>query len=359
MPGDAKQHAAFTAAVRQVREAMAERNPTAAAKALEQAKQTAQTPAEESEVARLDLMLHYVSEFWKTIAQVLNNLGGAEELEVGQTRIAIVEADASHLIIKSQGSLRSWATEAIPTKLLVLLAQSGFSDAAANKAVLGAFLAVDPAGDPQRARQLFEEARQGGVDTEALIAELEFSPGKAGSASATGGGADKAAPPEGAALESARQEVQKLYQQDWSAAVNTAKRRELAERLLKASPPENAAPEFQYALFDQAYELAVAAEKPALVWQAVDKMAEAYAVDAIALKLAALEKMVQSARGTAAAREIAMASFSLAEQALRAKRMEDTKRVLDVAARAAKDSKSVSLMRQATMARQQLEGGGN
>lgn len=170
---DAKKEAAYAGAISDARSSMSRRDLPGASRHLLTAAENAQTPTEQARLARLKTMLGYLEEFFNLARAGVDGLQGAQELVVGDTRVAVVEADRQQLIVKSAGRLRSWPIEQIPTPLLIAVARDTFSQDPTSKVCLGMFLAVDPRGDPDRARQLFHEAARRGIDVTDLLGELD------------------------------------------------------------------------------------------------------------------------------------------------------------------------------------------
>ena len=172
-PVDPQRQASWKRVMDSARGAMAQRELAAARGHLDVAAANAQTPDEQTELARLETLLGHLEAFWQGIRQCVGRLEAAEELPIGDTRIAIVEATPDELTVKAAGRMRTYRTEQIPTPLVVVLANRMLADDPVNKVLLGAFLAVDPRGDRRQARQLWEEAGRAGLDVGQLVPELD------------------------------------------------------------------------------------------------------------------------------------------------------------------------------------------
>jgi len=83
---------------------MSERDLDAARRHLQAAAACAQSPAEGTRVARLQTMLSYLDEFWNGIRQGAATLQGAQELVLGDTRVAVIESSREELIIQAAGT---------------------------------------------------------------------------------------------------------------------------------------------------------------------------------------------------------------------------------------------------------------
>lgn len=104
----------------------------------------------------------------------------------------------------------------------------------------------------------------------------------------------KAVPPE-AALVQARNEIREKYRKDYQAAVAPAAKRLLARTLLQSGNTESDSAR-QYALYDEAKSLAVAAGDPDLAIQAGEALGLAFDVDPWSFHLAVVSDLAKTAR---------------------------------------------------------------
>jgi hypothetical protein len=165
---DPEKRRALLAAIEAVRTAMADRDLEAARRQLGVAAAKAQTDAERSETARLEVMVSFLAEFWKRMAQVVAGLETGEEFLFGDEPIIVVEATAGRVVFRGRGKNWEYAVRDIPARMVMRLAETYLRDPQ-SRALYGVFLAVDPKGDPERARQLWETAAQAGVEVGALL----------------------------------------------------------------------------------------------------------------------------------------------------------------------------------------------
>lgn len=333
-------------ALSQARGAMARRDLASARKHLQTASQLVQRPEDEAQVARTETLLAHLEEFWKGMQQVLANLQPAQEFAVGTTPIIVVSADARSLTYRSEGTNRTVTLQDMPGPLVVALAEAGFAQAPSQKVLIAAFLAADAQGDPRRARRMLEEAARAGEDVQALLAEVEAA-GKRGTSNAL-------VPPDADRLQAARQRVRDRFQAEFRSATRVSAKIALAQKLIEAADDATLAPELRYAMLAEACDLAAAAGKAETACQAVDRLEIGFRVDAVALKVAALERVAKSLLGIHSQKEFIEVALKTASQAMEAQRAEEARKLADLALAVARRSRSPALLRATQMGRQQL-----
>lgn len=351
---DTKRQAAFARAVSGARLSMSKRDVRGARRHLEAAARDARTSADHAQVARLRTMLGHLEEFWNGVREGVSKLIAGQELVIKDTRIAVVDATRHQLVARAAGVNRSWPIEGIPTSILIAVAEQSFPKDAVSKVHLGTFLAVDADGDPGYARQLWQEAARQGVDLKELMPELDVD-----FADASAGGVPTVDPPtDQARLRRAEQLVRQTFQAGYAEATNSLKKQELAEELLARTAATQENSDVCFVMFREARDLAVSAGRPALAVDAIDRMAKLFAIDAIQMKIAALEAAGQrdrrlSSRGH---REIAEGSLGLVEKAVEAGRLDEAARLATLAVAAARNSRSRTLIKRAFAAKGRVEG---
>ena len=123
---------------------------------------------------RLESLLGSLEQFWKLVGDGLSGLGAGEELVVQGVPVAVVEADRDRLVIKAEGTIRRYQFASIPTPIVWAVVRETFTpNDPHNKVHMGAFLATDPHGDRNRARQLWQDAAQAGLEVSQLMPELD------------------------------------------------------------------------------------------------------------------------------------------------------------------------------------------
>lgn len=344
--GDPKKVQSLRTALSQARGAMARRDLASARKHLQAATQHVQGPEDGVQVARVEALLANLEEFWKGMQQLLASLQPAQEFTVGDTPLIVVSADLRSLTYRSEGANRTVTLQDMPGPLVLALAEAGFRNAPSQKVLIAAFLAADAQGDLRRARRLLEEAAGAGEDVEALLAEVK--------ARGAAGAGDKLPAPDAARLQAGRQQVKERFQAEYRSATRAPAKTALAQKLLEAAEDPSLAPEVRYAMLAEASELAAAAGKAGMACQAVDQLDRAFRVDAIGLKVAALERMAKSVLGIHSQKEFIQAALEAASQAVGAGREEEAQRLADGAVTVARRSRSPALVRAALAGRQEL-----
>jgi len=125
-----------------------------------------------------------VRAFWEAVRQSMSQLEGTEELKIGNSVAIVVEVVGEVIIIREAGRNQRYSihrkpnTRELPARLAVALAERWLKgDDPTSKLMVGAFLAVDPQGDRNRAAEYVQEAQQRGAESAALVqAALEGTP---------------------------------------------------------------------------------------------------------------------------------------------------------------------------------------
>lgn len=136
------------------------------------------TPAERDLAEALDFLLRHVEEFWRSFRKIMYTLKSGEEFAVGDTYIAVVEVSQGGLVVRAEGRNFRFTLQDMPTSLVRLIVTRRFRPGPEADALYGAFLAVDPKGDPQQAQQLWRSAASQGLDTELLLKALRYRPSR-------------------------------------------------------------------------------------------------------------------------------------------------------------------------------------
>jgi hypothetical protein len=351
-PADPQKQAALKKALADARTALASRDLAAAKKCVEQASQNVQSGDDQNDVTRMDNLTKWVANFWELIGRRIAQLRPTDELEVGNTRVAIVEASANALVIRAAGQTRRYTLASLPAQLVTTVADQALAKDPASKVIFACFLLVDRHGDRQRARQLLAEAAQKGENAEPSLPPLDSFADAAPASGDVGGEVAKVAVDPAKVLQ-AEALVKQRFQEDLDAATTPLRKADLARKLVKIEPRTQDSVESQVALYHVALDLAVAAGKPEVVLQAADRMAEVGGGDALETKVAALEELVHSAHGFSAHRDIVLSALKLGPQAVTLGRAAEAGRLARLAAESAKKAQNPGLMRQAKAFAQQ------
>jgi len=159
----------FDAAIQAARRAMGARELTEAKQQLVTAKAKAQSPAELTQVTRYETVLGYLEDFWRCIRGVIASLRPTEELDLGQERIVVLKSSADGLSFKIGEREFQYTCDTMPTGFIVALADARLNKDPQTKVIYGAFLALDPMGDAERAAQLWGEAAQSGEKVQEVV----------------------------------------------------------------------------------------------------------------------------------------------------------------------------------------------
>ena len=173
---DATTTDAFVRAVADTRTALANRDLAAAGEHVKRASAKVQTPENHDQIDRLETMLDHLTQFWNGIRASMAKLQAAEEIVVRDTRIVVIDSSRDRLTVKAEGRVHHFRIETMPASLVMALVEQNFGHDAGSKAVIATFLAVDPNGDRDLARQYWREAAGAGIDCQNLLIELDAMP---------------------------------------------------------------------------------------------------------------------------------------------------------------------------------------
>ncbi len=330
------------------------RNTKAAAK-------LAQTPEEEAEAARLDTLAQHLDEFWKTMTKVIVGLTPAQEFTLGNTPIIVVETSPTRITFRAEGRNQSFTIKDLPRPIVEALVQGGFTDNAATKLIFGAYLAMDARGDRQTARKLWQELIDAGSDVSDLMAELDLAPaGKAPPTPAAGKPektevARTAPPADPAALRQAEQAVRARFEVDYNLASSVSGKLKLSEKLATAAASADVPEENRFVMLRDARDFALAAGKPAIACEVIDRLMQQFTVDALELKTAAMEQAAKMVRTTSGSKEAAECALTLVAQAIQARRWDEAGRLATVAVSTAQRARNAALVHSAREAKLKVD----
>lgn len=161
------------AALQAIRQALANRKLPAAQAALEQARQVEGDAEYRATVERLDELTDYVGQFWEAYRLGLRRLAATDELEVGDTIIAVVEVTPERLVIRASGRNRRYPHSEVPSGIAVAVAGQVLDPQAAdNLLIVGAFAAMDRESNREKARAAWQKAAAAGAEVAHLLPEL-------------------------------------------------------------------------------------------------------------------------------------------------------------------------------------------
>lgn len=157
----------------EIRKAMSDRQIPFAKDKLKEAAKMDGSEGFKAEVARLDTIHDYLVQFWKGVDEGGKRVHQLDELTIGSTTCSVVEYANETLVLRIDGVNKRYHMSTMSQKVsLTLAAKALKTDAAVNKVIVGAFLAMDAKGDKDIARKYWEEGKKAGIDTTALMPEL-------------------------------------------------------------------------------------------------------------------------------------------------------------------------------------------
>ena len=356
-PIDPARRETFRQTVADARNSMAAHDLVAGRDHLGEAALCAQTDEEKARVDRLGKMIKYLEMFWDGIGQAVGGLKGGEEFVVADTVVIVVEAGSDYVVVRAQGMNRRYATREIPHVLVMALADRWFADVASSKVLVGTYLAVDPKGDRERTRQLWEEAAGEGLNVTSLMPELERSlVGGSGvlsdnSPDAPSTGRDTA--------EESQELVRRRFQSEYDRATSLPKKAALAKKLLATAKKAGDDLQVRLAMLREARDLAIASGEASVACDAIDVVAELQAADwqigdVLLMKTEALSEVSGNAVGRTGQKEVAQQALKLFGEAVAIGRFDEARKLAPLAVDAAKKSKNPQLILQATAAAKRL-----
>ena len=168
------ERAALGAAMQATRQALADRNLPLAMSKLAESEQLAKLPEHVAMAARLRDLYECVFQFWKGVSAGMAQLNSTGELQINNTIVAIVESDNERIVIRVAGRNRRYVLKELPSGLAMAIARNWFDETQPDTIVYqGAFLAVDPNADVERARAKWQEAAARGAKVDELMQVLD------------------------------------------------------------------------------------------------------------------------------------------------------------------------------------------
>ena len=261
--------------------------------------------------------------FWNAVRGALRDLKPGDVLDAGGRKWTVVRSDPERpaLVVRTGGLQTSYSIGEMPAEVVGALAERKLPAVAASNLARAAFLAMDPQGDPRRAKALCDEGAKQGLPVDALLAELKpLLPGSQPAAAPRG----KLAIPDAAAQEKALAEVKELFKTDYARALKPGEKADvaaslkaaLAATLLRRGSETADNPAVRYVLLAEARELAVAAGDAAVARRASGEMAKHHDVDPLEETSRAVIAAAGRAMPAQVRRSLAAAAVKLAEEAL-------------------------------------------
>lgn len=169
-----EQRVAFRKALVAAYEALGSRSLQEAREQLKVAEANTVEPQQQSQLDAMLTVSEGVDHFWNAVRESTKNLKAGEEITIGSTRVLIVEASREKIAIRLAGRTQSFPYERLPAGLAVALSRFWFDASAPSTSVaIGAFLLVEPNGDKEEVRRLWNEANAAGAQIDYLMPLLD------------------------------------------------------------------------------------------------------------------------------------------------------------------------------------------
>jgi len=146
---------------------------------LGKAKDSAKLPDHKEKVARVKQLTDLHFQFWSAVMDGLPKIRGGEAVTLGTTQFAIVEANRNLLVIRHNGQNKRYPTQNIPAGIARWIVEhTADMSEPSMRAAVGSIYAVGDPKDPKtaenyaKARQYWQEAADGGMNTDELSAVL-------------------------------------------------------------------------------------------------------------------------------------------------------------------------------------------
>lgn len=334
----------FRATARQVWQAMAARDLVKARETLNGLASQVRRPPERTCVTALDALLMHLEEFWRGVTQATASLRSTEELPIGETMVIVVEADRERIVVRAAGRNRTYAVREMPTALVRAVVEQRFQKGPDTQILLGAFLAVDPKGDPAEARRLWQAAKNSGADVGLLMEALDYAP--------DGGPVETASrmpiPGDGGELAQSRQWVESQFPAAYQDAPTIPVKADAARKMLEAARDSALNDEaVRYLLLREAARLAVEAGEARLALQSVEELGARYAVDLSHERRTVAESLSQSPAPASLHQRVASELLEAVQAALTSGDRDAAQALASAAVISARKARNAALLRQA------------
>ncbi len=169
--------AALGTALNEAKYALMDKRLDDADKTLADAESLAKLPEHKDMVTRAKLVAAYIREFWKAVADGVQQLDALDELKYKDNVIVIVEVQPDLLVFRYEGATQRRPINHLPDGLAILVADKVLDpNAASTRLLKGALYAVNVEKDPEyatKARRYWEEATAMGGEGRQLIPYLD------------------------------------------------------------------------------------------------------------------------------------------------------------------------------------------
>ncbi|HEX4142374.1 MAG TPA: hypothetical protein VHY91_02395 [Pirellulales bacterium] len=304
----------FDGQIKTAWQALANRDVAAAKTAIADATKQAADTGQKKEVAQMQFLAGSVEQFWRDVDAELKKLQAGDELEIAGTKIAVVESKPDSLTLHIEGKTKKKSRAALPGRWAQAVAEHRLDlSSPANKRKLGAFLAVDPQGDRDEARQLWKAAQRGEPAAGELLSLLDNANIPAASKAKDIADDDSGhlqlgtMPLSGEPVNlpskdkvtAAVKRVKETYAAEIRGAKSPDRKLELSKTLVKEASADGDDEAWRLALLRQALDLAAVAGNIDAMEEVVDVMKQRFKIDVWEVKAEALTRGVAAAKAPA------------------------------------------------------------
>lgn len=389
--------------LQEVRQALARRDIASAQQFLDFAQRKAPIGSSEAdEVARLHLVCSALEEFWRAVAEALQELrpgekivvdipgyigfspGDRQKLPPGEKifvglELLVKAVSPDRVQVENYGRVHSFTMKTMPIRLALALAQRKLPDHPSALLNQAAALLFDPQAEPAEAEALIQQAIEKKVAQAELFAEeLKLAQSARSSVSAKEPGPSEKPlekPPEPSppsqpevpakptpsrhpvpdpeTQEKMLAEIRQIFDREYKSATKLEEKAKLADTLFRQGKETLDHPSAQYMLFVEARNLALEVGRGDILEQSIRRTAENFEVDLIQNAVEVFEEAAKRSRSAAANKIAAQSALVFAQEAFTQDKLDQAIRLAQLAnelARKATDSltikKAVALRRQ-------------
>ncbi|MEX0678223.1 MAG: hypothetical protein WD063_14175 [Pirellulales bacterium] len=341
----AEGRALFERAANHTRAALVARDLDEARRQLDVAEKNIRLPEQLVEVKQLRALAEQLALFFDAVRAGWQKFQPAEEVRIDGLVAAVVEARPDRLTLFVEGSQRSYTIATMPSGMVLFFARAGADEKAPPAAVFfGAFYAIDPQGDRDKARQSWQRAAAAGLSVDDLLPLVE------GPAL----GSRREGVPDAARVEAAAKQLQGRLADLIVSAESGPRKSLVAAKMLEAARRADNSAE-QYAALEQARDWAVSAGDPAAALAALDELGRWFDGDWLALKSQALGASLAGRVTSESAAGAAASAMALSAEAQRAGRGELALTLADTAYAAARKAGDGALVKRAYQWRTEVQ----
>ena len=339
-------------AAEQIRSALSGMNASAAQSALETAKPLAQTPDQQQELRRLEEIVPMIDSYVKWISQIAATCQLTEIKLSDTVFVSVVEMTASEVTVRAEGKNKTYPINQLPPKLVRVMVKGIYDKSADNKAIYGAFEAFHPKGDRALARQLWEQASKSGLNTSALIPELDVP--RVPPLVILPGQENRLSVPTKDEVAAGLETVLQKYAKQIDKAKTDPMKEKLALILLKtAAKDKKLSPAQRFALLDYIEQLGMELSRPGIACDALAAKSQFYQMNTVRKRLKLITNAQASTKPEKA--QLAQASGTLLQECGMTNRWDDARTLIPIVKKFATEGGVSAMLKLANQAQAYLE----